>query len=88
MIKDLQQKLSRHQATFTPSERRIATWILHNLAAMPFETAASLGEKTGVSAMTVSRFLRRIGYKGLGELKGELRHEAPWVKLYRPHAPA
>lgn len=86
MIKDLQQKLSRHQATFTASERRIATYIVHNLSAMPFETAASLGKQTGVSPMTVSRFLRRIGYKGLGALKDELRHEAPWVKLYRPAA--
>jgi len=84
VIKDLQQRLNRHQAAFTPSERRIATWLLHNLSAIPFETAASLGRRVGVSPMTVGRFLRTIGYRDFGELKDEMRHEAPWVKLYRP----
>ncbi|MGH8234462.1 MAG: MurR/RpiR family transcriptional regulator [Rhodanobacteraceae bacterium] len=83
MIKDLQQRLNRHQGRLTPSERRIATYLLHNLEGIPFETAASLGNQTGVSPMTVSRFLRTIGYRGLAELKNELRDEAPWLKLYR-----
>lgn len=87
MIKDLQQRLNRHQARFTPSERRIANYLLHNFAGIPFETAASLGKRTGVSPMTVSRFLRTIGYRGLAELKNELRDEAPWLKLYRPPPP-
>jgi DNA-binding MurR/RpiR family transcriptional regulator len=87
VIKDLQQRLNRRQATFTPSQRRIATYMLHNLSAIPFETAASLSRRVGVSPMTVGRFLRTIGYRGLGELKDELRHEAPWVKLYRPRVP-
>jgi hypothetical protein len=37
-------------------ERRIAGYLLANLAELPFETGASLAEKAGVSAASISRF--------------------------------
>ncbi|MEW9625757.1 MurR/RpiR family transcriptional regulator [Rhodanobacter geophilus] len=83
MIKDLQKKLKSRWDTFTPSEQKIATHLLQNPGGIPFETAASLGQRVGVSAMTVGRFLRNLGYAGLNELKEELRGDAPWLQLYR-----
>lgn len=83
MVKDLQKKLKSRWDTFTPSEQKIATHLLQNLSGIPFETAASLGQRVGVSAMTVGRFLRTLGYDGLNELKKELRGDAPWLQLYR-----
>lgn len=89
MIKDLQKKLKGQWDTFTTSEQKIATFLLHNLSSIPFETAASLGQRVGVSAMTVGRFLRTLGYAGLNELKAELRGDAPWLSLYKsPGQPA
>ncbi len=67
---------------FTVSERMIAGWLLDNMAAIPFETAASIGQRVGVSAMTVGRFLKTIGYARLSALKDDLRGElgdAPWL---------
>ncbi len=67
---------------FTVSERMIAGWLLDNLATIPFETAASIGQRVGVSAMTVGRFLKSIGYARLSALKDDLRGElgdAPWL---------
>jgi len=63
-------------ARMTPSERRIASYMLGNLHLLPFENAADIAAKTGVSAMTVGRFLRSIGYGGIAELKTELRDAA------------
>lgn len=73
--------------SLTVSERMIAGWLLDNLAAVPFETAASIGARVGVSAMTVSRLLKSLGYSGLAALKADLRGEmlapdrgeAPWL---------
>ncbi|WP_426687595.1 MurR/RpiR family transcriptional regulator [Rhodanobacter ginsengiterrae] len=83
MIKDLQKKLKDRWDTFTTAEQKIATYLLHNLSGIPFETAASLGQRVGVSAMTVGRFLRTLGYDGLNALKKELRGDAPWLQLYK-----
>ena len=71
----------------TVSERMIAGWLLGNLPAVPFETAASIGARVGVSAMTVGRLLKALGYSGMAALKDELRGdllqgelgEAPWL---------
>jgi DNA-binding MurR/RpiR family transcriptional regulator len=66
----------------TVSERMIAGWMLDHLADIPFETAASIGARVGVSAMTVGRLLRSLGYDGLAALKHDLRGEGsdpPWL---------
>ncbi|MFC5525164.1 MurR/RpiR family transcriptional regulator [Rhodanobacter ginsengisoli] len=83
MIKDLQSKLKSRWETFTTSEQKIAAYLLHNISGVPFETAASLGRRVGVSPMTVGRFLRTLGYAGLDALKKELRGGAPWLQLYK-----
>lgn len=83
MTHDLQQKLKSRWKTFTASEQKIAAYLLQNLGSLPFETAASLGKHVGVSAMTVGRFLRKLGYVGVGAMKDELRGDAAWLKLYR-----
>lgn len=87
MTRDLQKKLKNRWQTFTASEQRIAGYLLQNLSGIPFETAASLGQRVGVSAMTVGRFLRKLGYAGVAELKEELRGDTTWLKLYRNPAP-
>lgn len=89
MTMDLKKKLKNGWADFTPSEQKIASYLLHNIDGIPFETATSLGKRVGVSTMTVGRFLRGLGYAGVGDLKEELRGDAPWLKLYKaPEQPA
>jgi DNA-binding MurR/RpiR family transcriptional regulator len=57
----------------TKSEARIAQWLMLNLASAGMETGASIATKTGVSEITVSRFLRRIGFRGMASLKEHLQ---------------
>ncbi|KAB7648212.1 MurR/RpiR family transcriptional regulator [Polymorphobacter fuscus] len=79
-------RLRQRYDSLTVSERMIAGWLLDNLHAVPFETAASIGARVGVSAMTVGRLLKSLGYAGMAALKDDLRDdlqaehgEAPWL---------
>lgn len=63
-------------ANMTPSERSVASYMLGNLHLLPFENAADIATSVGVSQMTVGRFLRSIGYRGIGDVKNELRDAA------------
>ncbi len=64
----------------------IAGWLTDNIDQLPFETAASIGARVGVSAMTVARLVKQLGYANLAALKADLRgdaRDAPWL-LTRP----
>ena len=63
-------------------EKALATYMLANLESLPFETAASLGQKVGVSEPSVGRFCRTLGFKHFKELKASLRDDigdSPWL---------
>jgi DNA-binding MurR/RpiR family transcriptional regulator len=60
--------------------------MLQNIRDVPFETAVPLGEHVGVSAMTVGRFLRNLGYDGVAELREALREKGTWEQLYEEPA--
>jgi DNA-binding MurR/RpiR family transcriptional regulator len=55
------------------SDKLIAHYIERNLAEIPFETAKSIASRLELSPMTVGRYLRRMGFDGLEQLKHELR---------------
>jgi DNA-binding MurR/RpiR family transcriptional regulator len=56
------------------SDKLIANYIERNLAELPFETARSIATRLELSPMTIGRYLRRLGFDGLDQLKHELRH--------------
>ena len=70
---DLRPRLVRAAAEGTPTERALASYILTNLQSVPFETAAAVAAKVGVSEASVGRFCRSIGYRHLKDLKGSLQ---------------
>ncbi|RGP35736.1 MurR/RpiR family transcriptional regulator [Pseudotabrizicola alkalilacus] len=76
----LAARLRSMQADLTKSEAMIAQWFLLNEATLALETGTSIAAKTGVSEITVSRFLRRIGFRGMAELKAEIG--SPAAKLH------
>lgn len=78
----LAARLRSLQADLTKSEAKIAQWLLLNEATLPMETGASLAARTGVSEITVSRFLRRIGFRGMAELKAEIGSPAAQMHLH------
>jgi DNA-binding MurR/RpiR family transcriptional regulator len=55
------------------SDKLIAHYIERNITELPFETAKSIATRLEISPMTVGRYLRRLGFDGLDELKSEMR---------------
>lgn len=67
------------------SEQAVAAHLAAHPEQLPFETAETIAKRLGVSAMTVGRTLKALGYRGLGQLRAEMRSEvpdgsAPWAK--------
>lgn len=59
------------------AEQAVAAHLAAHPAELPFETAESIAKRLGISAMTVGRTLKALGYRGLGELRAEMRCEVP-----------
>jgi DNA-binding MurR/RpiR family transcriptional regulator len=73
----LDATLRHRSAGLSPAEQSIVIFMRQNLAAIPFETNASIAEKVGVSEMTVLRFIRSLGFASLKALKDQLRVRVP-----------
>jgi DNA-binding MurR/RpiR family transcriptional regulator len=80
-MSDLFARLEAENAGYTAAERQIALFLLNNREMIPFETAASIAQRLDVSAVTVGRFCRMLGFKHFRELKEHLRMSAhlPWL---------
>lgn len=81
MTEPLAEKLQAEFPNLTKSEKAVASYLLAHMQQLPFETAASIADSVGVSQMTVSRFLRTLGYKGLSDLKERLRADMAGTPL-------
>jgi DNA-binding MurR/RpiR family transcriptional regulator len=68
------------------SEARIARYVIDNIADIGFETGVTLARRLAVSEITVSRFLRKAGYKGMAALKRELQAEQE-IHQFEPQLP-
>jgi DNA-binding MurR/RpiR family transcriptional regulator len=85
----LAAKLRSLSGDLTKSEAVIVQWLILNEATLGLETGASIAAKTGVSEITVSRFLKRAGFKGLQGLKEDLQaalvhaHISPSERYFR-----
>ncbi len=69
----LQQRLQASLAAATKTEASIASYMLTNLQSLPFETAASVAQKIGVSEASIGRYCRGIGLQHFKALKAELQ---------------
>ncbi|GFE63875.1 MurR/RpiR family transcriptional regulator [Litoreibacter roseus] len=82
MSKPLRDRLTEALQTASKADRALASYMLSDMGALPFETAASLASKVEVSEPTVGRFCRSIGYDGFKDLKKHLRNDMgdqPWL---------
>ena len=82
MSKPLRDRLTEALQTASRADRALANYMLSDMGALPFETAASLASKVEVSEQTVGRFCRSIGYDGFKDLKRNLKNDMgdqPWL---------
>ena len=81
----LLQALKLGFPSYTPTGKKIASYMLANLHQLPFETAGSIARTTGTTGISVGRFLRQIGFQNLDDLKQSLRSDSgrPWMQTDR-----
>jgi len=82
METSLRRRLKARLDDGSKSDRALASYLLSRIDGIPFDTAASLAEKVGVSEATVGRFCRALGYKSFKDLKAQSRGEIsarPWL---------
>ena len=82
MSKPLRDRLIEASKSKSRSERALASFMLAEIATLPFETAASLAGKVSLSEPTVGRFCRTLGYGSFKDLKAHLRQDMgdqPWL---------
>lgn len=58
----IDERLTRRQAAFTKTERRVAAWLEHHAEAVAFQTVNAMAKASGVSEATIVRFARKLGY--------------------------
>ncbi|GAA4916660.1 MurR/RpiR family transcriptional regulator [Streptomyces coeruleoprunus] len=84
---------ARLQALFeghrlTPTQRRIAHWMVRRAADVPFLSSVELAELAGVSQPSVTRFAVALGFDGYPALRKHLRDMAPAAEPVAERAPA
>lgn len=68
-------KIRKEYAGLSATHQKIADYILHFPKEVISKTSAEIGEASGTSSATVVRFVRKIGYSGLDDLKVHLASE-------------
>ena len=61
----------------SPKQHRLARYFLDHENVIAFATANSVGKDNGVSAATVVRFARALGYEGYTDLQDDIRASLP-----------
>ncbi|KQU90651.1 SIS domain-containing protein [Ensifer sp. T173] len=70
---DIEAILRARMNEFSPSEQSLAVYMLDNVQLLPFETGSTIARAVGVSEMTVTRFVRSLGFENLRDLKNRMR---------------
>ena len=70
---DLRGRLEASLRDSTPATQALAAYFLSHLKDLPFDTAATVAVKTGLSAATVGRFCRALGYRNFKEVKAAIQ---------------
>lgn len=71
----LQDRIEAATPNFTRSEAKLANFVLANPDCLLFSTAAEVASRNDLSPMSVSRFIQKIGFASMSELRKHLRKE-------------
>lgn len=74
------EKISREYYELTVSEKKTADFVMNNQHDTQYMSIAELAEASDVAEATVSRFCRRLGYKGYNAFKLAVANSAAVIK--------
>ena len=67
------QPLREGYDRFTKTEKKLAGYLQSRPDCLVLETAATIAGNVGISPMTVGRFLRKLGFDGLSDVRHQLK---------------
>lgn len=76
------EQISSNYYALTSSEKKVADFTLSNQSGTQFMSISELADACGVAEATISRFCRRLGYKGYNAFKLALANSSPQHKLW------
>ena len=74
------EKINREYYELTASEKKTADFVMNNQHDTQYMSIAELAESSGVAEATVSRFCRRLGYKGYNAFKLAVANSAALLR--------
>lgn len=74
------EKISSEYYALTSSEKKVADFALSNQSGTQFMSISELADACGVAEATISRFCRRLGYKGYNAFKLAIAKSSPHPK--------
>ena len=72
----LRSRIEAATASFTKSEGKLANFIQANPDCLLYSTSADIAQRNGLSTMSVTRFIQKIGFDSLKDLRSLLRQES------------
>lgn len=69
MEKNMLNSIQEQYAHLTKTQKILADFIKENIYTLPFLSIAELGEKTGVSMASITRFVRELGFDGYSQFQ-------------------
>ena len=67
------QPLRERYDRLTKTEKKLAGYLQSRPDCLVLETAATIAGNVGISPMTVGRFLRKLGFDGLSDVRHQLK---------------
>jgi DNA-binding MurR/RpiR family transcriptional regulator len=74
-FKRLHAAIHSRLETLTPTERRIASYVLEQTHEIALVSVQELATRLNTGPASIMRVVRKLGYRGLADLKNELRNE-------------
>ena len=81
-LNELLDQIRQAQDNYSPSQKRVAAYVLENYKQIPFESITALSEKIGVSHYSVISFCKSLGYDKFSEFKKCLSKYASDLIIY------
>ena len=72
-------RLKEHGAKFTPSDHKIAEYLVTSYPSSLLHNVSEIAEKLGINIATVSRFFPKIGYQSIREARSLYRKDLEFI---------
>lgn len=74
-MNDILDKIDKDYKTFSPSQKKIAEYLTHNLTDAILLNSNQIANEANVSEATVTRFITKLGFSGFAEFKRVAGHQ-------------